>query len=130
MFHHFILAAVLVLGILSSSAESRAEDLLSEEQIRHVVSENADQVLTCYREHAMRQKDATGHVALRMVVEKAGSVREPSIEVEAEGVRGPSFARCVQNKVRHWTFPASRAPTSVEYPFYFQHTHAPGAGPR
>ena len=112
-------AAVLTVGAPHAGAE-RA--VLSEEEIKRVVAEHADDVKSCYAKHAVKQKRATGRVKLGLVVDADGTVRRPSIEVEAPGVRGKRFERCVEAKVADWRFPEAKGPTEILYPFYFQHT--------
>ena len=102
---------------------------LTAEDIKKVVNLHAHEIQACYTKHALKQKSATGEVTLSMVVDKSGEVREDTIEVDAPGVRGNKFPRCVEDSVVGWEFPRTDGPTMVQYPFLFHHTKAPGAGP-
>jgi hypothetical protein len=125
-----VAASVALVVASGHGALAGANEPLSEEDINKVVTAHSDEVLFCYRKHALKQKTATGRVTVGLVVERSGEVRAESITVEADGVRGKQFQRCVVDHVSAWRFPESNAPTEVAYPFLFQHTRAPGAGPR
>jgi outer membrane biosynthesis protein TonB len=124
-----ITLTIVAAALLAMPATSSA-NLLSESDIKRVVDQNGQEIRRCYERHAQRQRSATGRVDLSFVVERDGDVRADSIEVEAPGVRGRAFSRCVERSVSDWKFPSARHPTGVEYPFHFHHTQARGAGPR
>jgi TonB family protein len=109
-------------GALASGGVARAGDggELSADEVRQVIRANSHEVRACYERHAMRQKAATGKVLLDLVVRPEGKVDE--VRVDAEGVRGKRFRRCVEERARSWQFPESRGATEVQYPFLFQHT--------
>lgn len=112
--------ALAFLSVSHSAAAERA--VLSEKEIKEVVNDHAGEIKRCYARHALRQKRATGRVTLSMVVDRDGTVRNDTIDVEAEGVRGKKFRRCVVSRVSSWEFPEAKSPTEIQYPFYFQHT--------
>ena len=102
------------------AASPAAAGELSADQVRQVIRANGHEVRACYERHALKQKGATGKVTLDLVVRPEGSV--DNVKVEAEGVRGNKFGRCVEGKARSWRFPESTGSTEVQYPFLFQHT--------
>jgi len=114
-----IIAVVLAAAALPGAARAETEQL-SPDEVRRVVNAHAHEVRTCYEKHAMKQKEATGKVLLDLVVRASGDVSE--VDVEAEGVRGRKFERCVESRASKWRFPESREATEVQYPFLFQHT--------
>jgi hypothetical protein len=122
----FLSAAALVAG-LAGIASAGSE--LSPDDIRTVVRAHSHEIGACYKKHAMNQDDATGEVTLSMVVTSAGLVNPDSLEIEAPGVTGKKFPRCVEKSVSEWKFPTSDGETELQLPFLFQHTRAPGAGP-
>ena len=109
-----------VLLLSAAATAAHAGSGLSDEDVRRVVRANGHEVRACYEKHAMRQKEATGKVLLDLVVGSEGKVEQ--IHVDAEGVRGKRFQRCVEGRVRAWQFPEASEPTEVQYPFHFQHT--------
>lgn len=113
-------AALLVLSVGPGSAAAE-QNLLSEADIKQVVSRHAHEIKRCYKRHAIKQRSARGKVTLGMIVSRKGKVRRRSVSVAAPGVRGRKFKRCVVRKVKAWEFPASRSATEVQYPFFFQH---------
>jgi TonB family protein len=116
----FLALAIAIAGALASGGVARADGELSADDVRQVIRANSHEVRACYERHAMRQKSATGKVLLDLVVRPEGRVDE--VKVDAEGVRGNRFQRCVEEKARTWQFPESRGATEVQYPFLFQHT--------
>lgn len=115
------LASIALAGALAPlGASGAAADELSADAVREVIRANGHEVRACYERHAMRQKEATGKVLLDLVVRPEGKVDE--VRVDAEGVRGNRFQRCVVEKARAWQFPESSGSTEVQYPFRFQHT--------
>lgn len=123
-----IAAALLLCAGAGKALADR--DLLTQEEIKRVVADHAPEIRDCYERHGKQHRRATGEVNLGMVVEREGTVRRTSISVEAPGVKGDRFERCVVAKASQWRFPAKRSPTEFQYPFLFHHTKAPGAGPR
>lgn len=122
----FLSAAALVTGlagVASAGSELTADD------IRQVVRAHSHEIGACYKQHAMNQDGATGEVTLSMVVTSSGLVADGSLEIDAPGVTGKKFPRCVEKSVSEWKFPTSDGETELELPFLFQHTRAPGAGP-
>src|SRR5688500_7130035 len=113
------LLPLAIAGALATGARAESGELSSED-VRRVVRANGHEIRACYEKHAMRQKEATGKVLLDLIIRTEGKVDR--VEVDAEGVRGNRFDRCVASRVRAWQFPESRHPTEVQYPFLFQHT--------
>lgn len=122
----FLAAAALIAG--TAGLASAGSDLDAED-IRQVVRAHSHEIGACYKKHGMDQKEATGEVTLSMVVSTAGLVREDSLEIDAPGVRGERFPRCIRDSVSGWKFPTSSSETELQLPFLFQHTRSPGAGP-
>ena len=120
-------AVWMALGVLVCPKAEAAEPL-SGDEVNQVVSENYQAIVECYMEHAAKQKSASGEVRVRWVVLKSGRV--DNVKVEAPGVKGKTFAGCVTNEVESWRFREIAGSTEVEYPFTFQRTHVPGAGPQ
>lgn len=112
-----LFSTLVIAGALAPLAQAGE---LSAEQVRQVIRANGHEVRACYERHAMKQKGATGKVTLDLVVRPEGTVDQ--VKVDAEGVRGPRFPRCVEEKARGWQFPESSGSTEVQYPFLFQHT--------
>lgn len=110
--------------VVASAGSALAEDGLSAQDVKRVVGENTREVRQCYERHALKQDDATGKVALDLTVLPSGAVDPATVKVDAEGVKGDKFARCVQRKVARWQFPESDTGADVSYPFLFQHTRA------
>jgi TonB family protein len=115
------LSFLALTGALALGGATRASaGELSPDEVRQVIRANAHEVRACYERHAMKQKSSTGRVRLDLVVRPDGKV--DTVQVDAEGVRGTRFSRCVEQRARSWQFPESTGSTEVEYPFLFQHT--------
>ena len=112
--------SLLAFALLCGGATRASAGELSTDDVRQVIRANAHEVRACYERHAMKQKSSTGKVQLDLVVRPAGNVDE--VKVDAEGVRGQRFQRCVEQRARSWQFPESSSSTEVQYPFLFQHT--------
>jgi TonB family protein len=114
---------------LAAAGSAHADDQrpLDEKDIQEVARAHADEIRSCYQRHAAHQKEATGRVLLSAVVEGSGRVSD--VSVEATGVRGTQFPRCVSARVKKWRFRETRSSTEIQYPFHFLHTEARGAGP-
>jgi TonB family protein len=115
----FTSLSLLALASALAAAPASAGEL-SADQVRQVIRANGHEVRACYERHAMKQKSATGKVTLDLVVRPEGTVEE--VSVDAAGVRGSQFRRCVEQKARSWRFPEATGSTEVQYPFLFQHT--------
>ena len=113
----FAVAGAFVL-VPTARAESNQ---LSVDQIQEVAREHSGEVRDCYVEHALKQKSASGKVTLDLVVRAEGDVQH--VAVDAPGVRGHRFKRCVEKHVSAWQFPSARHGTEVQYPFLFHHTN-------
>lgn len=88
------------------------------------------QVRACYLASA-RGPRATGAVRLEIIIHRDGSVWKLGVVAPGvTGVSGVRLERCVQKAARSWHFPVRAGFTTAAIPFYFQRTHAPGAGPR
>ena len=126
--HLLTIVAFLSVTFAASTAISRGQTTLTQDQIREVVRKGTPAISACYARHAMKQKEADGKVQLQLVIKPTGKVA--SVEVEAPSVRGKKFERCATSAARRWEFPEAVSETEVIYPMYFVHTHARGAGPR
>ena len=106
--------------ILFSTSSASAGSQLSAVEAKRVANQHYEKIRACYKRHAMKQRSATGKVALDVVVARSGSVKD--VDVIARGVRGKAFTRCVSKNVLSWKFPSSKSATEVRFPYFFQHT--------
>lgn len=126
--HLFTLVVFLAVTFVASSADSKGQTNLTQDQIRKVIRKGTAAISQCYARHAMKQKQADGKVQLQLVIKPTGKVA--TVDVQAPSVKGKKFERCATNVAKRWKFPKAVTETEVIYPLYFVHTHARGAGPR
>jgi hypothetical protein len=113
---------LLLLVFLTVPATALAQGDLTADDVKKVMAENTREVRHCYEQHAMKQEQATGKVVLEMTVLANGRIDLTTVVINAEGVKGDRFARCVQRKMGKWSFPETASGADVSYPFLFQHT--------
>jgi len=108
-------AIVVALGLAITSV---AHADLTAADVKQVMTAHAGEVRQCYVKHAQDQKGATGQVVLDVGVQPSGAVDK--VDVDAPGVEGTAFPRCVRSKVMKWRFPENKG-TVVTIPFRFYH---------
>ena len=112
-----ILSAFLGLGL--SVGVAHAE--LTASDVKRVMAQHRGEVSECYERFAKNQSSATGKVTLDIGVDENGVV--DSLEVDAPGVKGDRFPRCVDRKVKQWKFPEpGKGGTVVQIPYKFHYT--------
>jgi len=113
-----IRTAILVVLGLAVASVAHAE--LTAADVKQVMTAHAGEVRQCYVKHAQDQKGATGQVVLDVGVQPSGAVDK--VDIEAPGVEGNAFPRCVRVKVMKWQFPENKG-TVVTIPFRFYHAN-------
>ena len=111
---------IIALG-LAISTVAHAE--LTASDVKRVMTAHAGEVRKCYSLHAQDQDEATGKVVLDVGVQASGDVDK--VEIDAPGVEGKAFPRCVRSKVMKWKFPKNKG-TVVTIPYRFHHAGAGG----
>jgi hypothetical protein len=103
---------------------------LSSEQIAHYAGAYLPAIRTCYVDHALGARRATGELSLELVVDRSGRVSQ--LTTKAPGVTGRrlrALDACIRDQVATWRFPVRRGSTTAVLPYYFLHVRAPNSGP-
>jgi len=109
--------AVVVLA-LASTAMASNDRTLSAEEIQRVAAPRLAVIKACYLTH--RTKASTGKLAVTLVVHRAGTIHE--ISVDAPGVSGANRRKldaCIRAEVETWQFPKRPEFTTAVLPFQF-----------
>jgi hypothetical protein len=104
---------------------------LTAEQVERYAASYFPMIKACYLEHGRKAKRATGELALRLVVHRAGHIHD--VEVDAPGVTGMhkrKLETCIRLQVVGWRFPVRRDFTTAILPYYFLYLDVPAAGPQ
>jgi outer membrane biosynthesis protein TonB len=96
---------------------------LPQAKITPVVRAGLAQLQFCYERAASGDPDATGEVTLRFTISPKGKVS--GITTAAGGTDAAELEGCMKRHVARWKFPASDAPTEVDYPLVFDLAGAP-----
>jgi TonB family protein len=112
------LAAAFILLLLCGTAHAERKPLLSVAEANRAAAKYAEQVKRCYFRHGLAAPSASGKVRVDLDVKSSGNVRR--VRVLAPGIARRDLERCVVAHAMAWRFPASRQPTEVRMPFYFQ----------
>jgi hypothetical protein len=105
----------------------RNQRILTQKEIETAIAPHVPAILACYKEHASKQKRATGEIQLEMLIRPEGTVHR--LWVRARGVTGQGLNDCVKKLATTWRFPEKDGFTNAIVPFFFQKTNAKGTGP-
>jgi len=92
--------------------------VLGSARIKSIISQRLPQVRACYERELKRNSGLKGKVTAAWTIETDGSVRGVRITKNTTG--NGALAPCIIKSLSKWRFPASRAPSDVEYPFVFR----------
>jgi hypothetical protein len=118
-----VLALLLVAGWSTDPrrAHTPVEDSsLTAAQIEHYSSAYQSGVRSCYVQHALGVRTATGAMSLEIRISPGGDVAE--VNVRAPGILGNrlrALSNCVREEVSTWHFPVARRETVAELPYMF-----------
>ena len=105
----------------------RNQRILSREEIEAAMAPHVPAIAACYKKHAGSGAEASGRLALEMLIRPEGTVQ--SLWVDAPHVRSKKLSECIHALSSAWRFPKKPGFTNAVVPFYFQKTKAKGAGP-
>ena len=127
--------ALLFMMAIPLTATANPDDVdqrtLSADQVERYASVYYSAIRSCYFEHGLAAKTATGELSVKLTVHRDGYVKD--VAVEAPGVRGQhlrKLTRCIRPQVVTWHFPVRRDFTTAILPYYFLSLNLPGAGPQ
>jgi hypothetical protein len=105
---------------------------LNANQLERYAAPYYPMIRACYLEHGRKSPGATGDMTLRLVIHRAGYIRD--VDVVAPGVRPRHLRKlenCIRVQVVGWRFPVRRDYTFAVLPYRFQFVPPPpGAGPQ
>lgn len=118
-----VFLAVSIAGAAALFATDAAADMgrkrIDVDVVRGTIRAHVHEVRACYEAALARDPLARGRIAVRIEVERDGSVVDASF-VSSE-IDDPAFERCVTDAVRTWAFPPNgRGRISIVYPFVLQ----------
>jgi TonB family protein len=92
---------------------------LDKEIIRKVVRQHRREVKYCYEKELQKNEGLKGRVVVQFTISPSGGVVAALITESTLG--NTNVERCMQNKIRRWTFPAPKGGgvVKVNYPFNF-----------
>jgi TonB family protein len=92
---------------------------LSREIIRRVVRQHRREIKYCYEKELQSNPELAGRVTVNFTITPSGDV--VSALVKESSLGNTAVEQCMQNKIRHWTFPGTEQPgmVQVNYPFNF-----------
>lgn len=136
------IATLLVLAATATAAadpdrdRGRTRDNVDErgltaEQIERYARVYYPGIRACYFEFGRASRAATGELAIKLVIHRAGHIHDVSLD--APGVRGMHLRKlegCIRLQVVGWHFPVRRDFTTAVLPYYFMHLNPAGAGPQ
>lgn len=137
-----LLAALIMFAATSSFAgggppeRGRTRDDVDErsltaDQVQRYAASYYPMIKACYFEHGRKSRDATGELALKLIVHRGGHIHD--VAIEAPGVTGKHMRKleaCIRLHVLGWHFPVRRDFTTAILPYYFLYLDVPGAGPQ
>ncbi|RZA14801.1 MAG: energy transducer TonB [Proteobacteria bacterium] len=96
-----------------------ASEGLTKQSIGTTVSANQEDVKSCYAAVAQRVPGLSGKFRLEIKVSRSGKVE--TVKVKDSTLPIADVEKCVESKVKKWTFaaPLSNQPSSFSYPFAF-----------
>ena len=124
-------AIALAGGDRPNKVDDVDEHTLTADQIEKYATPYYPMIKSCYFEHGLAAKTATGELALKLVVHRDGYIHE--VTIDAPGVRGKQLRKleaCIKEQVADWHFPVRRDFTTAILPYYFLYLDIPGAGPQ
>ncbi|MFP2908591.1 AgmX/PglI C-terminal domain-containing protein, partial [Pyxidicoccus sp. 3LFB2] len=91
---------------------------LAQSDIFEVVLANKGDISTCAGTQPQQSEKAGGRVVVRWSILPSGKVGE--VVTETASIQGTPLARCIEGKVRAWTFPKHEVQGGpVRFPFVF-----------
>jgi outer membrane biosynthesis protein TonB len=123
------LAVIALLALAHGTAQAdKLPHQLTGAEIGAVTSKSLGDIRACYQPHALRDKNATGKVEVKLIIHRDGTPFR--VEIDTPGVSSKKLDRCVNAVARSWRFPMRRGFTHSVVPYFFLRTHAAGAGPQ
>ncbi|RZA17366.1 MAG: TonB family protein [Proteobacteria bacterium] len=103
----------------STSTLQAASEGLTKQSIGATVSANQEEVRACYTAVAQRVPGLSGKFRMEIKVGKNGKVE--TAKVKDSTITVPDVEKCVESKVKKWTFvaPLPNQPNIFSYPFVF-----------
>lgn len=97
---------------------SKPREILPQSDIFEVVAANKDDITACAAEENPSRVGTGGRVVVRWTILPSGLVQD--VVTETPSLRGTPLARCIESKVRRWTFPRHQEQSGpVRFPFVF-----------
>lgn len=94
-----------LIGVGKASVSGGAGGAVSAGDIQEVIDKNATSVNSCYQKELKKSPDLKGKLSVQIKVNPAGRVSGVTITTNSVG---DAVARCVENKIRGWTFPRGK----------------------
>lgn len=114
-------AMMSVMIVAAATFAGRAyagEGGITRDQIREVVRAHIGEVRDCYNQGLQRDPELAGRLVVGFEIAGSGAVEHAKISEST--VADAEVGACIAAKVKSWQFPASKAATSVEYPFVLE----------
>ncbi len=92
--------------------------VIDRKMVEFTIYNKKDEISYCYNEQIRKNNHISGHLTLQWLIDERGKML--NLSVMKSDFNSPSLFRCIENKMKTWSFPKSKNGASqVYYPFKF-----------